>query len=394
MIYILKPFFSLFLLLVLTTLSSAQAEYKVKLVFVGDIMGHDSQITSAEIEKNKLYDYAPCFEYIEPILKNADLAIGNLELTLPGKPPYKGYPRFRSPNDLALDLRYAGFDMLVTANNHSNDSGKEGVLNTIATLDEYNFYHTGTFPNQELRDAYYPLLVYKNGFRLVFLNYTYGTNGLKTVPPTIVNLIDEEQIEADMAVARQLQGDAIIVLMHWGKEYQLNESKEQQALAEKLQAWGADLVIGAHPHVVQPVKEGARMLQNGEQKKTLVAYSLGNFISGQRRINTDGGLMLEVELTKDKTTQEVQISDHAYIPVWRYIQKDEAGKKTFRLLPVAAFEQAEVDGLDMSAEDRANMKRFAKTVRNHLSRFDSKERKLSLREISPKLHDASAVKSK
>lgn len=366
----------------------AQSIDRIKLVFVGDIMGHDSQIASAEIEKDLLYDYAPCFEYVEPILKDADLAIGNLEVTLPGKPPYKGYPRFRSPDDLALALRYAGFDMLVTANNHSNDAGKEGVLNTIAILDEYNFYHTGTFPNQQLRKAYYPLLVYKNGFRLVFLNYTYGTNGLPTAPPTVVNLIDETQIEADMSVARQLQGDAIIVIMHWGNEYQLNESKEQQALAQKLQNWGADLVIGAHPHVVQPVKKGKRTLADGRTKNTLVAYSLGNFISGQRRVNTDGGLMLEVELLKDRASQEVLINDHAYIPVWRYIQIGKDRKKTFRILPISAVEQDIDNTLQISAENRAAMKRFAKTTRDHLNRFDSKERKLSLQKIIPEPQSA------
>lgn len=378
----------LFFFFAATTCLFTQGIDRVKLVFVGDIMGHDSQIASAEIEKDLLYDYSPCFEFVEPILKEADLAIGNLEVTLPGKPPYKGYPRFRSPDDLALALRYAGFDMLVTANNHSNDAGKEGVLNTIVTLDEYNFYHTGTFPNQQLRKAYYPLLVYKNGFRLVFLNYTYGTNGLPTVPPTIVNLIDEAQIEADMSIARQLQGDAIIVMMHWGKEYHLDESKEQQALAKKLQDWGADLVIGAHPHVVQPIKNGTRALSNGKSKNTLVAYSLGNFISGQRRANTDGGLMLEVELTKDRTSQEVHINDHSYIPVWRYIEKEKGGKTTYRLLPISAFEQDAGDIIKMSAENRAAMKRFAKTTRANLNRFDSKERKLSLQKISPELYNA------
>lgn len=377
-IHLVKSWLLLLLLLCATPNLISQDIYRVKLVFVGDIMGHDSQIASAEVEKNTLYNYSPCFEYIEPILKNADLAIGNLELTLPGKPPYKGYPRFRSPNNLALDLRYAGFDMLVTANNHSNDAGKEGVLNTIATLDEYNFYHTGTFPNEQLRKAYYPLLVYKNGFRLVFLNYTYGTNGLPNKPPTIVNLIDEEQIEKDMAIARQLQGDAIIVIMHWGNEYQLNESTEQQELAQKLQNWGADVIIGAHPHVVQPIKNSTRRLSNGQTKNTVIAYSLGNFISGQRKTNTDGGLMFELELVKDRQTQETSISDHAFIPVWRYIQKDEQGKKTFRVIPISAFENHPDLPLRMTATDKTAMDRFAKATRKHLSRFDSKERKLSL----------------
>lgn len=91
---------------------------RLKLVFAGDIMGHGPQITAATVEKDKVFDYTPCFQFVEPILKDADLAIGNLELTLPGKPPYTGYPTFRSPDDLALALRSAGFNFLVTSNNH------------------------------------------------------------------------------------------------------------------------------------------------------------------------------------------------------------------------------------------------------------------------------------
>ena len=125
---------------------------KIDLLFVGDVMGHDLQIKSAEITKNKSYNYEPCFQYLKPIIEKADLAIANLEVTLPGEPPYRGYPQFRSPDELALALRLAGFDMLVTANNHSNDAGKKGVINTIATAKKYGFYQTGTFKNKKERE--------------------------------------------------------------------------------------------------------------------------------------------------------------------------------------------------------------------------------------------------
>lgn len=349
---------------------------EIKLMFVGDIMGHDSQIASAEVVKDSMYDYTPCFEWVRPILQQADLAIGNLELTLPGKPPYKGYPRFRSPDDLALALRHAGFDLLVTSNNHSNDGGKMGVINTLLTLDDYYFYHTGTFQNQQMRDAYYPLIVYKGPFKLAFLNYTYGTNGLPTVSPTIVNEIDEDQIEKDMAEAKALGPDAIIVIMHWGQEYQLNENREQRKLAENIFEWGADLIIGAHPHVIQPLKTQA--LPKDPRKTGLVAYSLGNFISGQRRTNTDGGLIVEVNFKKDLSSGSTFIDSHHYIPVWRYIEKGEDNETTYRLIPISAFEQDPAYKAKIPANSWKAMSDFAKRMRAHLGNYNSSERKLSL----------------
>lgn len=377
----------IFLFLLLPSLHGQESlpdTLSLNLLFVGDVMGHDSQIKSAEVIKDSLYDYSPCFEYVKPIIKKADLAIGNLEVTLPGKPPYKGYPRFRTPNDLALALRHAGFDLMVTSNNHSNDAGANGVINTITTLNDYGFYHTGTFLSEEERDAFYPLIVYKNGFKLIFLNYTYGTNGLPTKKPTVVNLIDEDIIEEDMKIAKLLKPDAIIVIMHWGNEYQLIESSSQRKLNQKLFNWGANLVIGAHPHVVQPIKESWSKPKEGVKEKRLTAYSLGNFVSGQRRVNTDGGLILEVELKKDQTSNKTFIGRHHYIPVWRYIQKDKKGRQTFRILPISAFEKPDSNKvLYLSKTSRTAMAKFARTTRNHLKRFDSSERKITLQEISP-----------
>lgn len=361
--------------------------WQLKLLFVGDIMGHGSQIESATIGKNQ-YDYNPCFEYIAPILQQADLAIGNLELTLPGKPPYQGYPQFRSPKALAPALRNAGFDLLVTANNHSNDSGLEGVLNTISTLEEYGFYQTGTFKNQETRDAFYPLLIYKNGFRLAFLNYTYDTNGIPTRAPSIVNEIKEDQIEKDMAVARQLQPDAIIVIMHWGLEYQLQENVKQQALAQKLADWGADLIIGAHPHVVQPIETITTFLPDSTEKMVPIAYSLGNFISGQIKANTDGGLIVEITIQKDTTTGAVTLAQPQYLPVWRWVQKHLDGKRTYRVVPISPYE-SNANLINMNATEHAAMFRFAKATRKNLENSQATERKVTLDELNQLLRTSS-----
>ncbi|MFN9956360.1 MAG: CapA family protein, partial [bacterium] len=131
-----------------------------------------------------------------------DLAIGNLEFTLPGKPPYSGYPQFRSPDSVAIALKEAGFDLLVTANNHSNDAGKTGVEHPIHTVRKLGVHQTGTFLDSLDQSQNYPLLIQHGNFKLAFLNYTYGTNGIPTKAPVIVNLIDEKQIALDMQKAR------------------------------------------------------------------------------------------------------------------------------------------------------------------------------------------------
>src|SRR5690606_14556216 len=138
------------------------------------IMGHDSQIASAFDAATKTYDYASCLAYMKPYIESADIAFGNLEVTLAG-PPYKGYPQFSSPDALAVALKEVGFDVLVTANNHSVDRGRQGIERTIRVLDSLGIPHTGTFPDEVSRLNEYPLILIKNGFTLALLNYTYGT---------------------------------------------------------------------------------------------------------------------------------------------------------------------------------------------------------------------------
>ncbi|MEO0338531.1 MAG: CapA family protein [Bacteroidota bacterium] len=370
----------LFLIQLSTLEAQADSNYihELNMIFVGDIMGHGPQIKSAEVIKDSIYNYKPCFEYVAPIIQEADLAIGNLELTLPGKGPYSGYPRFRSPDQIADALQQAGFDLLVTANNHSNDGNKIGVENTIKTLRSRYFYQTGTFLNQLDRDVFYPLIVYKGVFKIAFLNYTYGTNGLPTPAPTIVNLIDEDQIKADLETARQLEPDFIIVLMHWGYEYQINENKEQKALSKKIFEWGGDLIVGAHPHVVQPVKKISVSRPDSSVYEGVVAYSLGNFISNQRKTLTDLGLMFDIKLEKNLLTNKTHLVDHSYIPVYRHIETPKSGKRTYRVLPISTFESEQWEDVLLNSSTRKAMQATAKKIRAHLAKFDSRERIVSL----------------
>lgn len=277
-------------LLLASCFTFAQDTTRLSLIFAGDIMGHDSQIASAYDAVNKKYDYTSCFQFIRPYIESADLALGNLEVTLAG-PPYKGYPQFSSPDELAIALKEMGFDILVTSNNHCVDRGKKGLERTIAMLDSFDIPHTGTFVDEVNRLNDYPLIIEKNGFRLSLLNYTYGTNGLPVYKPNIVNTLDTAVMRKDLLKAKEQKPDAIIVFTHWGAEYQSLPSKQLKDLTEFCFKHGAKLVIGAHPHVIQP-------MEWRKTKDQFVAYSLGNFVSGQRKRYTDGGALAYIELEK------------------------------------------------------------------------------------------------
>lgn len=312
--------------------SIAQDTTRLSLLFAGDIMGHDSQIAAAYDTTTRTYDYTSCFQFVKPYVEEVDLAIGNLELTLAG-PPYKGYPAFSSPDQLAIALRDAGFDVLVTANNHSCDKGRRGIERTIEMLDSFDIVHTGTFADEASRLNDYPLLIEKNGFRLALLNYTYGTNGIAVPAPTVVNLIDTLQMSKDIQRATLLQPDVIIAFMHWGGEYQSQPNSFQKSITRFLFDKGVQLIIGAHPHVLQP-------MEFNKEEQQLVVYSLGNFVSGQRDRYKNGGAIVQIDLskiTKDSTTL-TSIDSAGY--VLEYVHRD--AKKKYSILPAPAFENGDV----------------------------------------------------
>ena len=346
---------------------------KLKLVFAGDIMGHSTQIKAALLPDGT-YDYHHCFKYVAPILKQADLAIGNLEFTLPGKPPYSGYPQFRSPDAVAVALKDAGFDMMVTANNHSNDAGRTGVENTIRTVRNLGFHQTGTFLDSMDRSLNYPLVIQHGNFKLAFLNYTYGTNGIPTKFPVIVNQLDEKQMAADMEKARGSNPDAIIVMVHWGNEYQLVETSYQRQLAQKLFLWGAKVVIGSHPHVVQSIEQKSQTDSLRKGELTVVAYSLGNFISGQIKTYTDIGAMVEVELEKELPFGSTCITRTQYIPVFRYVHRAPTSVKYYTLPATLFSELNQRDPFPIPVYLKEKLKQDLKIIRPILSKHGIPEK--------------------
>ena len=332
----------------------------LKLLFIGDIMGHDSQIAAAYNDSTKNYDYTDVFRYIRPAIEGAEIAIGNLEVTLAG-PPYKGYPQFSSPAALAAAASGAGVDILVTANNHSVDRGSKGIKNTIFRLDSLGIPHTGTYYDATGRDSLVPHIINKNGIKLALLNYTYGTNGIPVPPPVIVDLIDREVIASDIEKAKSGGTDGIIVFVHWGNEYDTLPSKGQTELADWLIGKGVSLVIGSHPHVIEPMilSYAADSLTN-----RLVMYSMGNFVSNQRKRYTDGGAA--VSLTVTKTESGLRIDDASYLLTWVYTPV-ESGRLKFYVLPAAEYEE----NLEIPADSlsRSKMKLFLEDSRRLMEKY-------------------------
>ena len=317
-------------------------ERHLSLIFAGDLMQHGPQIKDA-LRADGTYDYSECFQGIQKELERADVAIGNFEVTLGGR-PYTGYPQFRAPDEYLQACIDAGFDILLTANNHCVDSRRAGLERTIAMMDSLRVPHLGTYVDSASRDSTYPFLLEQNGLRIALLNFTYGTNGLPVEHPNIVNLIDTTEILADIEKARTMRPDAVIALPHWGIEYQQLPSAEQRRLAQWLIDNGVDHVVGGHPHVAQPVELSA-------DSTHLIAWSLGNVISNQSRPNTYGGYLLRMELVKADTLLTIvdadgqrrdstasaastRLSDCGYALYWVSRPPDSGGRHNYRVLPI------------------------------------------------------------
>ena len=313
-------------ILMLSVVSLLQSNNMVNLTFVGDAMQHAPQITAAQ-QADGTYDYSPCFQHLIDDITWADLAVVNLECPLGGK-PYTGYPCFSAPDSYAQTLRDVGFDLFLTANNHCLDRRDKGLVRTCHVLDSLGIPHIGTYPNQQERNQRIPYIVNVKGIRIAFLDYTYGTNGIPIQGNVVVDFIDQQVIADDIALARERGAHAICVNLHWGIEYQLKPVATQRTLADWLVSQGVDLIIGGHPHVVEPMEV---RYSKEYDKNVLLVYSLGNFISNQSDIDTRGGAMVKVSLRME--------NGHAVIDNPRYklffVQKPVSKGENYVLIPEA-----------------------------------------------------------
>jgi len=324
------------------------AGHEITIIFAGDIMQHMPQVEAAWDSQRNTYNYDTCFSYIKPFLSGADLAIANLETTLAGK-PYSGYPAFSSPDELVNGMLNAGIDIVGTANNHCCDRGRTGIERTVTILDSLGMVHMGTYKNEESYRKQNPMIINTRGFRLALLNYTYGTNGIPVPDNNVVSLIEKERIQADMKAVHDSAVDAAIVFIHWGVEYQREPNDYQKDIAAYLFAQGVDIVIGSHPHVIQPM-EWRR--SDTLAKEQLVVWSLGNYVSNQRKRYTDGGTM--VKITLHKQAGKTRVKDASYQLTWVYNPIAE-GKRRYYILPAARYQE---DTLLLDRQSRADLKLF------------------------------------
>lgn len=302
----------------------------VKLSFVGDIMCHTPQIEYAKVGRDS-FNFSSTFKEIKEYLSETDLTFGNLETVIAGKSKkYSGYPLFNSPDELLDALKETGFELLFTSNNHSLDRGIEGVTRTIQEIRKRNLWNVGTYLSENERDSL--LVINLKGIKFGILSYTYGLNGnyLPKSKSYLVNVIDTTLIRKDISRLKEKDADLILVYFHFGDEYSRNPSSYQSEVVDKTFKYGADVIIGSHPHVIQPMKLVNK--NYGKLEKGFVVYSLGNFISNQRWRYSDAGVILNLEIKKNINIDSLWINDISIIPTWVF-KGNTGNNNEFVILP-------------------------------------------------------------
>jgi len=313
---------------------------RAELVFAGDAMQHQRQIDAARRPDGSL-DYSSYFTALKPYISSADYAVVNLETPL-GGPPYTGYPMFCAHDNYVTALTDAGFDLMLSANNHILDRHDRGVMRTISAFESMGVSWIGVYRDTGHRREIMPFIRDINGFKIAFLNYTYGTNGIEKNTPIAIDYIDRTLIADDVRQARSKGAELIAACIHWGDEYKLLPNKAQKSLAAYLDSLGVEMIIGGHPHVIQPMQLTVSTFTG---RPVLKVYSLGNFISAMRTTDTRGGAMVRVTLGRD-TDGKAEIKAATYRMV--FVEPPVRRGDNFRLLP------CESDSLHPSMHTRRN----------------------------------------
>ena len=295
--------------------TAAPEPINIRITAVGDILLHNTVTNSCQTAGGG-FDFSPLFTHVAPALKGSDIAFVNQEVMLTGE--VYNYPRFAAPYEVADALKDAGFNVVNLATNHTMDRGVEGLEKCIKAVDARDFDAVlGVFATEEASQA--PILLEKQGVTFGFLSYTYGLNGIPGPKgkPWMISVLSETdgaannaRITAEVEALRPLC-DYLIVSMHWGVEYTHTPTKTQKSQAALLAELGVDLVIGHHPHVVQPLE----WIEAEDGHQMLCMYSLGNFVSNQQRYETMLGGFLEVNLTFDPVSLKLEATDAGVIPL-------------------------------------------------------------------------------
>lgn len=294
----------------------------LSLVMVGDCLVHGAVYADAQV--NGGYDFKPMLEEIKPIVSNFDLAFYNQETILGGTEiGLSTYPRFNSPYEVGDAFIDSGFNLVALANNHTLDRGEQAIINSYNYWTEKGIYKAGSYISQESRDNIE--IREENGIKYALLSYTTWTNGL-SVPngkTYLLNRYDENTVKQDIEKVKD-KVDLLMVSMHFGDEYSHIPSTEQRKIANYLANLGVDIVIGHHPHVVQPIE----FIDD-----TLVVYSLGNFISAQRGIEKLTGLMVSLNVEKDLKNNTISFNNIEAELLYTYSNYNKGFRSNFKVYP-------------------------------------------------------------
>lgn len=327
-----------------------QTSTDITLAFCGDVVCHTGLNDDAK-KSDGTYDYTPIFGDAKDIISKADYAVCTMETTFPKTTEYTGYPQFKSPPELAKAMKDIGIDLVNTASNHCMDSYKSGLISTLDVLDQNGLDHVGTYRTQEEHDKNDGILVKNiNGVNIAFLSFTYGTNGLpvtgfeyvsniffKDYLTTLKN-IDYDLLKKDMAEARSLNTNMIVVVMHWGNEYAIKPVSYQKELADFFFKEGATLVIGGHCHVPEPIELRHVVDNEGNERMGLLAYCLGNFVSCQNDRYTNLTAILKIDIQKDLDTGKTNLKNVSYTPMFMVDLGDYGLAGNFRYKLVSLHE--------------------------------------------------------
>lgn len=326
---------------------------KASLAAVGDVLIHSPVYKDAAISKGR-YNFNPMFDQVRKLTQEPDILVANQESMIGGTElGLSSYPSFNSPHEIGDALKAAGVDVVTLANNHTLDRGEKAIRSALDYWDKLHMLYTGAFRSEE--DASNLRILTRNNITFAFLAYTYGTNGIP-VPkgkPYLVNLIDVGKIKADVEKAKKLS-DVIVVSMHWGIEYETMPNREQQQLAQQLADMGVQVVIGNHPHVLQP----PAWIQGKNGNETFVMYSLGNFLSAQEKTERLIGGIGTIEVVKTVTgdRKTITLKHPAFLPTYNYYKNH----RNFRIIPMSTLK---------SSDKLKNAVQQFEKVKQHMSAF-------------------------
>lgn len=317
---------------------------------MGDFVIHEEVFLNAErLAKSTNYQYpynfAPMIDPVWDVIGNADFTVTNVDGCLGGKEAhkygYRGYPQFNTPQYILANLKDASVDMLTLANNHMLDGWFDGLMKTIENVEYVGLKHVGASRTQDERNA--PVIHEINGIKVGFLNYTEDLNSMdqqsaldKRAMQFAVHAVKNSNCANDAKALRDAGADVIVCFMHWGTEYELEPDRDQKTLAQKLVECGVDVIIGGHPHVVQRAEWLTGTNQFGEQQETLCLYSLGNFLSFQRKQYRDGGIIFDFTI-QEQSDGSFRIINAGYLPTWVWVTGTEKSNYNFQILNIADY---------------------------------------------------------